>query len=211
MNRKEYLKSGCRNNCYCKFVHDLMHSWKIKNGIVGTCDVHHRDDTDEVRVYNEEHYELWGFNEDGTFEYGKYIVFISHEEHSRHHNTGKILSDSTREKMSNSAKNRVASDETRHRISESHLGSKNSFYGRHHTKETRLKISNSKRGSDIPTEVKLKMSASHTGVPLSDEHKQKINAAQQRYLEAYYKYKNAGGTLVWNQFRKAVAAGEIDI
>ena len=47
--------------------------------------IHHLRDTEEQRRYNDEHYELWGFevNEDGNehFEYGKYVVFWTKEYH----------------------------------------------------------------------------------------------------------------------------------
>ena len=40
--------------------------------------IHHLRDTEEQRKYNDEHYELWGFeiDEDGNehFEYGKYVL-----------------------------------------------------------------------------------------------------------------------------------------
>jgi len=45
--------------------------------------IHHLRDTEEQRKYNDEHYELWGHNLDGTFEYGKYVVFVTKEEHTQ--------------------------------------------------------------------------------------------------------------------------------
>lgn len=50
---------------------------------------HHLRDTEEQRKYNDEHYELWGFeiDENGNehFEYGKYVVFMTPEEHNTLH------------------------------------------------------------------------------------------------------------------------------
>jgi hypothetical protein len=71
----------------------------IDNNYTCRCVVHHRDDTEECRKYNEEHYERWGFNEDGTFEYGKYVIFMINTEHSAHHHTGAIRSEETCKKM----------------------------------------------------------------------------------------------------------------
>lgn len=47
---------------------------------------HHLRDTEEQRKYNDEHYEMWGFNLDGTFEYGKYMIFMTEEDHIAIHN-----------------------------------------------------------------------------------------------------------------------------
>lgn len=60
--------------------------------------IHHLRDTEEQRKYNDEHYELWGFeiDENGNeyFEYGKYVVFITKEEHTEIHK----LSEETKKK-----------------------------------------------------------------------------------------------------------------
>lgn len=63
--------------------------------------IHYLRDTEEQRKYNDEHYELWGFNEDGTFEYGKYVIFVTKEEHIEIHR----CSEETRKKISYSSKN----------------------------------------------------------------------------------------------------------
>jgi len=65
---------------------------------------HHLRDTEEQRKYNDEHYELWGFeiDENGNeyFEYGKYVIFVTKEEHTEIHK----LSEETRQKISESNK-----------------------------------------------------------------------------------------------------------
>lgn len=61
---------------------------------------HHLRDTEEQRKYNDEHYELWGHNLDGTFEYGKYVIFVTEEEHLEIHH----LSEETRKRISESNK-----------------------------------------------------------------------------------------------------------
>ncbi|HQB65630.1 MAG TPA: NUMOD3 domain-containing DNA-binding protein, partial [Fibrobacteraceae bacterium] len=62
----------------------------------------HLRDTEEQRKYNDEHYEFWGFNQDGTFEYGKYIIFVTKEEHLNIH----THSEESKAKMSASQKKR---------------------------------------------------------------------------------------------------------
>lgn len=58
--------------------------------------IHHLRDTEEQRSYNDIHYELWGHNEDGSFEYGKYVIFVSKKQHTMIHK----VSSETRLKMS---------------------------------------------------------------------------------------------------------------
>ena len=51
--------------------------------------IHHLRDTEEQRKYNDEHYEMFGFeideNGDEIFNYGKYVVFWTKEHHSEYH------------------------------------------------------------------------------------------------------------------------------
>lgn len=95
--------------------------------------IHHLRDTEEQRKYNDEHYEFWGFNQDGTFEYGKYVIFVTKEEHTEIHRH----SEETRKKMSDSLKGIPRTDEWKLKISESNKG-KHNF-----TEEQRLQISKS--------------------------------------------------------------------
>lgn len=135
--------------------------------------IHHLRDTEEQRKYNDTYYERWGFNEDGTFEYGKYVVFVTEEWHNNYHSQseetrkkisesnkanyseerkakvrlthlGKHVSDETRKKLSESARNKPpVSDETRKKLSEN-----NAKYnlGKHLSEDTRRKISLNRKG-----------------------------------------------------------------
>ena len=92
--------------------------------------IHHLRDTEEQRKYNDEHYELWGHNLDGTFEYGKYIIFVTKEKHAEIH------------KCSEETKMKMKENNTR------------SMLGRHHSESTKYSISNTLKG--IKDLMKLK-------------------------------------------------------
>ena len=56
MNRQEYYNSNiCRKNPEYKKVQQLLKEFKIENNIAERCIVHHLDDTEECRKYNEAH------------------------------------------------------------------------------------------------------------------------------------------------------------
>ena len=120
---------------------------------------HHLRDTEEQRKYNDEHYEMWGFeiDENGNeqFIYGKYVIFVTPEEHHRIH----LVSAETRKKLSlNSARYWLGkkrhpgtvkklklswTTERRERARKNNLGEKNPMYGKHPSDETREKMSKS--------------------------------------------------------------------
>lgn len=108
---------------------------------------HHLMDTEEQRKYNNEHYELWGFeiDENGNehFEYGKYIIFLTPEEHNSIH---------------------AGSEETRKKRSDSLIGHSVS-------QETRFKISKANKISYADVNRRKAMSDRFKGKKLSDEHR----------------------------------------
>lgn len=179
--------------------HRLMKKFNITNGTNKT-EVHHLRDTEEQRLYNDTYYERWGFNEDGTFEYGKYVIFVTREEHSKIH----TLSDETRKKISKANKGRKASVITRKKLSEAHKGKTPWNKGIKHTScnntinkvrylsdEHKRKISLSNKGKIRSLSFKQHLheinsgpgnpmygkSPSNKGVPMSDEQKHKISIA----------------------------------
>ncbi len=107
---------------------------------------HHLRDTEEQRKYNDEHYELWGFeiDENGNdhFEYGKYIIFITPKEHTEIHR----YSEETRIKISKS-NIKFWNDHPWRRIEQSikYSGENNHNYGKHFSVEHREKISKSNK------------------------------------------------------------------
>ena len=222
MNRKEYLESGS-----CSVYHyksrKLLNDWKIKNNITEICDVHHRDDTEETINYNNKHYELWGFNEDGTFEYGKYVVFLTRSEHAAYHGHqrtgekcymyGKHHTDESKAKISAAKKGQTHTEDVKAKMSATRKGENNPFYGKTHTHETKARISAANRGRVHTDETKARIGAASKGRVTSDETKAKIGASRKVQFEGikflYNAYKNNGGILKWNDFQKALATGDI--
>ena len=160
MNRQEWLLGKCKCNNYYKQVQKLLKEWKLENNIQERCVVHHRDDTEECRKYNEEHYERWGCNEDGTFEYGKYVAFMTDSKHARYHNIGKHHSEETKEKLRLVNKGKRHSEETKEKMSRNNA---RYFKGKHLSEETKNKISNTKKGQTHTEETKAKMSIAKSG------------------------------------------------
>lgn len=155
--------------------------------------IHHLRDTEEQRKYNDEHYELWGFeiDENGNehFEYGKYVIFVTKEEHTKIHklseetrkkisasNKGKYVSEETRKKISETWMGHVVSEETRKKMSENRkgkgTGESNHNYGKSLSEETKKKISESRKGKcsgdehwlygkQLPEDIKQRISKTH--------------------------------------------------
>ena len=72
--------------------------------------IHHLRDTEEQRKYNDEHYELFGFEIDESgneiFNYGKYVVFWTKEHHNEYHRLSEenklLISKASKEHWANS-------------------------------------------------------------------------------------------------------------
>ena len=225
MNNKEYWsQANALSTPNYKMIHAKLEKWKLENNITERCAVHHRDDTEETRKYNEEHYERWGFNEDGTFEYGTYVIFMTLSEHTAYHKPNSYFTEETRRKLSAALTGRVfttehrerigaslkgrtrlpPSDETRRKMSESHKGSNNAMYGRHHSDETRDRLSElatKRTGSKNPMYGKIH----------SEKSKQKMRNTLEKIRQCYAEYKSNGGMLAWSEFRHALKTGEIQM
>ena len=182
MNQREYKKSG-------KFKG--KHLWynktrKIQKSLQYNPDpearvLHHLRDTPEQREYNDTYYELWGHNLDGTFEYGKYVIFVTKKQHTEIHRCSK----ETRSKLSamNSGPNNYwfgkhITDDMKLKIS---IANKKRFsnkenhpmYGKHHSDETKEKLSIANKGKVIPEETKRKISET-AKLNMIDERRQII-------------------------------------
>lgn len=109
--------------------------------------IHHLRNTEEQRKYNNEHYELWGHNLDGSFEYGKYVIFVTKEEHTKIHS----CSEETRQKIKE-----AWTDDKRQELSKKLSANNNPNYGKHFSKEHRDKISASNKGKQHFTDERKK-------------------------------------------------------
>lgn len=191
MNRREWL-DACKNNVpgIYKWYNECL---KIRKSLKyndnpDATHKHHLFNTPEQIAYNNEHYEMWGFNLDGTFEYGKYIIFVTPEEHSVLHseseitrqrkgdasrgeknyfygtgpNKGKHFSEEHKRKLSDANTGKKRSDEARKKMSEAakgkHSGENNGMYGK-------FGKDNPNYGSKRSDETKVKMSKSLKGKP----------------------------------------------
>lgn len=145
--------------------------------------IHHLRDTEEQRKYNDEHYELWGHNLDGTFEYGKYVIFVTEEWHNNHHSQ----SEETRKKMSDSRKGEKCYWYGKHRDAKTKeklsiackgkmSGERHQMYGKHLSEEHRAKTSNTLKGNKLSDETKKKISESNK-LSYTDERRKSISAA----------------------------------
>lgn len=193
MNNKEFWSNKANLKCYeYKFVQSKLNEWKRDNGITECCVIHHRDDTDEVRAYNEAHYERWGFNDNGDFIEGQYVQFMTKSAHSSHHHKGKHISDEMKRNL-----HFKFSGENNPQYGLKGENSPN--YGKHRSAETRKKMSKSQKGRTHSAETRKKISDSGLG-----KHDGLKSVS---YM--YDVYKNNGGTKKWNEFQKALKTGDI--
>ena len=112
---------------------------------------------------------------------------------------GKIVTKETRQKMSNSRKNRESVphlDETKQKISKARKGKSRSDdtrkkisvanSGKIVTQETRQKMGNSRRGKHHTAESKQKMSEASIGKPKSKETRQKMSDSRKGKIRGPY-------------------------
>lgn len=142
MNIKEWYKAcneGWAPRKYDNASREIQLSLKYNPDPKATVR-HHLRDTEEQRKYNDEHYELWGFeiDENGNehFEYGKYIVFVTHEEHLKIHES----CEDTNKKRSASMLDKWQQDDYRLKVSSSLSGEKNPMYGKRLSDECKQKL-----------------------------------------------------------------------
>lgn len=173
---------------------------------------HHLRDTEEQRKYNDEHYEYFGFNQDGTFEYGKYIVFVTKEEHHAIHS----VSEETKKKMSDAQRLNWLNENTRNKHIDGlkkswnddrreiaraqNLGDNNPNFGKSPSDETRRKMSESIKAS-MTDDIRLKISEASKKNWQDDDYRDNISCK----LHAYYSIKENRDKL-----SEAVKAGYTD-
>lgn len=189
MNMKDYVE-------LCKVDAKAGHIWynKVRKILLSkefesleNCDkdakvIHHLRDTEEQRKYNDEHYELFGFEigEDGNerFEYGKYVVFWTKEHHDKYHH----YSEETRKKISSTITDKWNDEAYRASMCKNRKGRKQ-------TDEHRRKVSEALRGHIVTEETKQKLREFNLGRRHSDETKKKMSESHKRYDSIEYRNK----------------------
>lgn len=170
--------------------------------------IHHLRDTEEQRKYNDEHYELFGFeiDEDGneTFNYGKYVVFWTKEHHDEYHK----CSEETRKKLSIANKGKhfgEKPEDVKRKISSSLRGNK-CHLGHTHSSETKSLLSAIAKQQMSNPEAREFRRNLMLGNKLSDATKEKISKKSKQSIAlvraAYIDYKANNGSLSWNEFQK---------
>lgn len=195
MNKHQYRKSA----------HQKLREWMTTNNITEKCVVHHRDDTEETRKYNAEHYNKWGFNENDEFIEGQYVIFMTLKDHIKYHHTGAQRSEEICKHISESLKGNHTNKqyEALARLHASQVGVDNPMYGKKHSEESRRKMSEHSKGQISP------MKGKHH----SEQSKNALRDAQHAYHEKMHKlfeaYKASNGPLNYKCFCKAIKSGDI--
>lgn len=188
MNKQEYWKSSKqRSTTEYRHTHELLKQWQIENSITEKCVIHHRDDTEECRKYNEAHYERWGINETGDFIEGQYVKFMTASEHAKYHASHK-------------------SDEHRAKLSKAFSGDKNP--SKRHEVRAKISANNARYWKGKTGE-----GTAYYGHIHSSESRAKTSETMKEHLKGlsfiYNVYKEHGGQLKWGAFRKALKTGDI--
>lgn len=197
MNRKEFLEAVKHDPSlwkWCAKCKKIQQSLIYNNNPDATTK-HHLLDTEEQIKYNNEHYELFGFeiDENGNehFEYGKYIIFVTNKEHKAIHavckdtrkkisvaNKGRKKSPDEIERQRRTLKRKWATDENY----------RNKMLKIYRSDEWRNRMSRLRKGKQswnkgriTPDEVKAKISASEKGKIIPDSVRKKISENNARY------------------------------
>jgi hypothetical protein len=93
-------------------------------------------------------------------------------------NKGKTLSEDTKQKISETKKGKIMSEETKQKMSETKKGEKHPMFGKKRSEEVRQKISETLKGKTHSEETKQKKSASMKGKIKTQEHIAKYIASR---------------------------------
>lgn len=100
------------------------------------------------------------------------LIFIEHSEHTRLHHKGKHMSEESKKKISEAARN--ISEETRQKMS-------NARKGKHHSEETKKLLS--EKGKNMTQEHREKLSKALKGRHHSEETKKKLSESHKNPSE----------------------------
>ena len=219
MNQKEWKISGKFKGKYEWYnkTRKLQRSLQFNTDCTATV-IHHLRDTEEQRNYNDTYYEFWGFNQDGTFEYGKYVIFVTEEWHTDYHSH----SEETRKKISESNKANYTDKRRRHisyctkkRYKDN--PSSHPTKGKHHSDATKQKMSKSHMRENMSDEYRKSLSdsirrsmtearrkqISESKKNLSEEaHLNLSNAAKKRWSSKEYRDSQASSKFIWSDEKR---------
>lgn len=197
MNRCEWKNSyklGIKlDYTYYNKSHKLMTQFNEFNKFTDEnlkTEVHHLRDTEEQRKYNDTYYERWGFNEDGTFEYGKYVIFVTHKEHCCIHSVSEETKNKLRSLWENEDyRSRITSSQRKSWTEERKRLHSQSVKERYSNEDYRLKMSaiTKRLWKDESYRIKVCKNrkgrqAWNRGIPCSSETKSKISLANKGYI-----------------------------
>lgn len=121
------------------------------------------------------------------------LIFLTHGEHAKLHNLGKIFSEEHKRKLSELKKGKPSwnkgltgcyklSDETKKKMSETRKGRTSPMKGKHHTDEAKRKLSKLHKGKSLSEEHKRKIAESHKGIqPNLGKHWKLVNGIRVYY------------------------------
>lgn len=133
-----------------------------------TWDLHHKKEIEENKTSEQ-------LKEKGLY-YNRppdELIFLTHGEHTKLHNIGKVTSEQTKIKISEGNKgkhNFKHTEEARIKISKSHTGENHYLFGKHLSEETRRRMSEANKGRIVWNK----------GVTMTEEQKKKISEAAKR-------------------------------
>ena len=114
------------------------------------------------------------------------LIFLTKSEHISLHKKGKPSgrkgthhSEETKKKMSEAK--RIMSEETRNKMSEARKGKSSGMKGKHHSEEAKIKQSEALKGKMHSEEWKKKISEAMKGHSVSEETKKKMAEARKAY------------------------------
>lgn len=179
-------KEGNKDKYLHRVIFEDYYNIKLDEEFPEGIVIHHEDE-------NKTNNEIWN------------LVPMTQKEHTILHHKGKICSEETKRKISESNKGRVVSEEGRRNMSEAHKGyvptleqrrklseankgEKSYWYGKHHSEETREKLRQSHLGLRPSEETRRKMSEAQKGRTHSLKSKLKMS-------------KNKNKTGVFNVFK----------
>lgn len=130
-NNGRYAITSVKEGNHNKYLHRLIFEDYYKITLLKTTHIHHINGNKlDNRIEN--------------------LQMLTQTEHAILHNKNKVLSEETKQKISEANKGKKLSSETKKKLSESRKGKNNPLWNKHHSKETRKKMSKALKGMNNP-------------------------------------------------------------